>query len=106
MRRGEVYWADLGPRAGRRPAVILTRDDAIPVLTSVVVAPVTTTVRGIESEVPIGPEEGLKEESAIACDGLLTVRKSRIDPQPVGSLDSSKLPALDRALRFALEIRY
>lgn len=106
MRRGEVYWADLGPRAGRRPAVIVTRDDAIPVLTSVVVAPVTTTVRGIESEVPIGPEEGLREECAIVCDGLLTVRKSRIDPQPVGSLDPSKLPALDRALRFALEIRH
>ncbi len=104
--RNEIYWADLGAPAGRRPVCILTRDGAIDVLTAVTCAPITRTVRGIRSEVEIGPTQGLPETSAIVCDSLLTVSKRALDPEPVGRLDIEAPAALDRALRFALDIVY
>lgn len=106
MRRGEIYWADLGPPAGRRPVLVVTRDVAIPVLSAVVVAPLTRTVRGIASEILVGPAEGAAEESAATCDNLLTVPKARLDPEPIGILGPARVPELDAALRFALGISY
>jgi len=105
VNRGDLHWTDFGRRAGRRPAVILTRDEIIPFLESVVVAPVTRTIRGIDSEVAIGPGEGLDHDSVINCDSLVTMRKSRLASQPIGSLSEEKIASLDRALRFALAIR-
>ena len=106
MRRGDLHWADLGRRTGRRPAVVLTRDEVLPFLESIVVAPVTKTIRDIGSEVPVGPEEGLDEASTINCDNLITIGKSRLETVPIGSLSATKIQRLDRALRFALAIRY
>jgi mRNA interferase MazF len=106
VRRGEVYWGDLGPDAGRRPVVIITRNAAIPALRRVVTAPVTTNVRGLESEVRLGPEEGLRTDCAASCDNLITVPKTVLDPAPVGSLGFERLRELDDALRYALEIRF
>ncbi|RPJ34838.1 MAG: type II toxin-antitoxin system PemK/MazF family toxin [Planctomycetaceae bacterium] len=54
MRRGEVWWADLPPPTGRRPVVLLSRDDAYAVRALVTVAPVTTRIRSIPAEVPLG----------------------------------------------------
>ena len=104
--RPEIYWADLGPPAGRRPVCVLTRDAAIDVLASVTCAPITRTVRGIRSEVEVGPEHGLPEVSAISCDNLLTLPQAVLDPAPVGRLDAVKRVELDRALRYALDVRY
>lgn len=104
--RSEIYWADLGPPAGRRPVCVLTRDAAIGVLVSVTCAPITRTVRGIRSEVEVGPEQGLPEVSAISCDNLLTLPQAVLDPAPVGRLDTLKRVELDRALRYALDIQY
>lgn len=104
--RSEIYWADLGPPAGRRPVCVLTRDAAIGVLVSVTCAPITRTVRGIRSEVEVGPEQGLPEVSAISCDSLLTLPQAVLDPVPVGRLDTLKRVELDRALRYALDIQY
>jgi mRNA interferase MazF len=106
VRRGEVHWADLGPPAGRRPVLILTRDAAIPVLSAVVVAPLTRTVRGIRSEVPLGPGEGLPDECVANCDSLLTVPKAVLDLEPVGRLVMGQTVRLDAALRFSLDVRY
>lgn len=106
MRRGEIYWADLGPPSGRRPVLVLSRSAAVPVLTSVVVAPASRTVRGIASEVPLGRDEGLPEDGVASCDNLLTVPKDRFEDSPVGELDFEKTVVLDGALRFALEINY
>jgi mRNA interferase MazF len=86
--------------------VIVTRTDALPLLTSIVVVPVTSTVRGIASEVPVGAEEGLRHESVANCDTVLSIRRGRIDPTALGSLSLRKIRILDRALRFALEIRH
>ncbi|MGH2701925.1 MAG: type II toxin-antitoxin system PemK/MazF family toxin [Actinomycetota bacterium] len=106
MRRGEIYWADLGPPAGRRPILVLSRNAAIPFLTGVVIAPISRTIRDIASEVRMGPEQGLPEECAASCDNLLTVPKDRFEPSLVGILGLDKTMELDRALRFALEISY
>lgn len=104
--RSEIYWADLGPPAGKRPVCVLTRDAAIGVLTSVTCAPITRTIRGIRSEVEVGPEQGLPAVSAISCDNLLTLLQAALDSAPVGRLDEVKRAELDRALRYALDIRY
>lgn len=105
MRSRSLYWATLPPPFGRRPVCILTRDAALTVLTSVVVAPITRTIRGIRSEVPVGPGEGLEDASVIACDNLLTVPRSLLDLEPVGRLDRQGRKALDAALRYSLMIR-
>ena len=104
--RNEIYWANLGRPAGRRPVCILTRDAATSVLTAVTCAPITRTVRGIRSEVEIGLEEGLPEPCVINCDNILTVPLTDLDPQPVGRLSEVIRANLDRALRFALDIAY
>jgi mRNA interferase MazF len=98
--------ADLGPPAGRRPVLVLSRTAAVPVLSAVVVAPASRTIRGIASEVRLGPEEGLPEECVASCDNLLTLPKDSFEASPMGELALEKTVALDRALRFALEINY
>ena len=104
--RGEIFWAALGPPAGRRPVCVLTRDAAVEVLTALTCAPLTRTIRGIRSEVEVGPGEGLPEPCVITCDNLITVPKVVLDPEPLASLDLEKRVALDRALRYALDILY
>jgi mRNA interferase MazF len=104
--RNEIYWADLGPPAGRRPVCVLTRDAAISVLTAVTCAPITRTVRGIRSEVELGPDDGLPDACAISCDNILTIAAADLDPVPISTLDEVKRAQLDRALRYALDIVY
>lgn len=106
MRRGEIYWAELGPPAGRRPVLVLSRNAAIPVLSAVVVAPITRTIRDIASEVHLGKEEGLPEACVASCDNVLTLPRDVLDSNPLGEIGVDKIPELDRALRFALEISF
>jgi mRNA interferase MazF len=84
---------------------VLTRTRAIPSLTSVVVAPITTTVHRIASQLPVGVEEGLSRPSAANCDNLQSVEKTLIDERRVGRIAPSKARELDAALCFALQIR-
>jgi mRNA interferase MazF len=86
--------------------VVLSRNAAIPVLSGVVVAPISRTIRDIASEIRLGSEQGVPEECAASCDSLLTVPKDRLERSPVGVLGPDKIIELDRALRFALEINY
>ena len=102
--RNEIYWADLGPAAGRRPVCVLTRSAALQVLTTLTVAPITRTIRGIRSEVELGPNDGLSRRCVINCDTLASIPQSCLDPEPVAVLDFSKRVALDRALRYSLDI--
>lgn len=104
--RNDIFWADLGPPAGRRPVCVLTRDAAIAVLTAVTCAPITRTIRGIRSEVELGPEHGLSEPCVISCDNLLTIPIDLFDEEPVGHLDASTRASLDQALRYALDLVY
>jgi mRNA interferase MazF len=104
--RNDIFWADLGPPAGRRPVCVLTRDAAIRVLTAVTCAPITRTIRGIRSEVELGNHHGLPEPCVISCDTVVTVPLDVLDDEPVGHLDEVTRAALDRALRYALDIVY
>ena len=104
--RNDVYWADLGPPAGRRPVCVLSRDAAISVLTAITCAPITRTIRGIRSEVDLGPEHGLPEACVIRCDNVISIPIGSFDDAPVGHLDEITRARLDQALRYALDIVY
>ncbi|MDE2292963.1 MAG: type II toxin-antitoxin system PemK/MazF family toxin [Elusimicrobia bacterium] len=101
MRRGEVWWARLGGPAGERPVVIVTRGSAVPVRALVTVVQVTTRRRGLETEVSLGPADGLPKPCVANADVLLTVAKSCL-VRRLAVLSDGKLRALSRAVRFAL----
>ena len=93
--QGEVWWAEA--RDKRRPVLIVTRDEGIPVLTWIVVAPVTRTVRDIPTEVALGPQEGLPEQCAASFDNLQPIRRSFLTER-VGRLGAARHSELCRAL--------
>ena len=101
MKRGEIWWADLPPPTGRRPVVLLSRDEAYAIRALVIVAPVTTRIRDIPSEVQLGPEEGLPRVCVANLDTILTIAKSSLD-EHITDLSPEKLRAVDAALHFAL----
>jgi mRNA interferase MazF len=98
--RGEVWDADI-PGVGRHPVVVVTRNSAIPVLSSVVCVLVTSTFRGHVAEVELGTGEGLSRPSAANCDNVFTLPK-RVLSRRRGMLDTHKLNEMDRALMVAL----
>ena len=75
-RRGEIWQYRFDRPDKRRPVVILTRQEVLPLLRTAMVAPITSTIRGIPSEVLVGPDEGLKHHSAINLDHVQTVEQS------------------------------
>jgi len=99
-RRGEVWLADL-PGDKIRPIVVMTRGAVIRHLHSVVAAPVTSTVRGIPSEVPLTRQDGLLHASVANFDNLQLIGRTRLIRR-VGVLSDAKLHEACRALRFAL----
>ncbi len=101
MRRGEVRWYRFAQPDKKRPVVILTRDSAIQYLGEVTVAPVTSTIRDIPSEVLLSQQDGMSRECAINLDHIQTVSKGKIGPLIV-SLPLAKMNELRDALLFAL----
>lgn len=84
----------------RRPVLVLTRQEVIPLLNTVMVAPVTSTIRGAPSEVVVGIDEGLKQDSAVNLDHVQTVSQALLH-QRLGSLAPAKMRAVCRALAIA-----
>ena len=103
MRRGEVWWAELEPPAGRRPVVILTRDAVIQTRSHVTVAPLTRTVRDLAVEIPLSAWDGLPKACVINVDSILTVEKARLLDR-ICMLRSDKMSAVSRALKYALSL--
>lgn len=101
MRRGEIWWADLPPPAGRRPVVLVSRDEAYVFRELVTIAPVSRRIRGISTEVPLGPEDGLPTICAVNLDSMTTIPKDTL-LRHISSLDFAKTQAVDSAIRFAL----
>ena len=99
--RDEIWWGG-APNERGRPYLILTRDEAIPVLRTILVAPVTRTIRGIPTEVPLGPEEGLPTEGVATFDNILTFPKSML-VRRVGALASGRRSEPCDALRAAVD---
>ena len=103
MRKGEVWWADLPSPIGKRPVLLLSRDDAYAVRTSVTVAPLTTTIRKIPVEIPLLPKEGVPKACVVNCDRLMTINKSLLLTR-ITNLSDAKLAAVDQAISFALDL--
>ena len=105
MRRGEVRWYTFEPPDKRRPVLILTRNSAISFLTWVTVAPLTTTVRNIPTEVFLSPaEDGVLAPCAVNLDNVQTIPKHKIGDL-VTTLSSERLGEVEQALVFALGMR-
>lgn len=104
MVRGEVWWAELPQPIGRRPALLLSRDSAYSVRTSVTVGMITRTVRHIPTEVPLSEQDGMPARCVINLDDILTIPKAQLKER-ITTLSSEKLSAVDRAIAFALDIR-
>ena len=99
--QGEVWWGEASGSKGR-PYLILTRDEAIPVLRAVLVAPISRTIRDIPTEVPLGISEGLPVASVAAMDGVLAFPKSML-VRRIGALAPERLTELGQALAAAID---
>jgi mRNA interferase MazF len=97
--RGDICWLEL-PNEKRRPALVLTRDQAIPVLHKVVIAFVTSKVRGIPTQVPLGPDDGMPRECAISFDNVRTVPKAFLTGR-ITTLSGPRMHEVCRALAIA-----
>ena len=97
--RGEVVWLEL-EQEGRRPVVVLTRDAALATLRNVVVALVTRTIRGIDTEVELGPADGMPIECVVSLDNLRTVPQALLT-ESIARLDAARMDDICRALQRA-----
>ena len=93
--QGEVWWAEAQDK--RRPVLIVTRSDAVPVLSWIIVAPVTRIIREIPTEVPLGTSHGLPDECVASFDNLQPIRRSFLT-QRIGELQVEELDEICRAL--------
>jgi len=96
-----VRWYKFSKPDKRRPVVILTRDSALEFLGEVTVAPITSTIRDIPSEVVLGLEDGMPRDCAVNLDHIQTVSKGRVGPL-ITTLSSRKLQEIRVGLMFAL----
>jgi mRNA interferase MazF len=87
----------------QRPVVVLTRELVRPHLTRVTVAPITTTIRGLSTEVPVGKRNGLDHTSVISCDNIVTVPKSALGRQ-IGQLLPAQEVRLTAAIHAAFDL--
>ena len=103
VKRGEVHWVKSIHPDKKRPILILTRDSILDYLGEVTVAPITTTIRDIPSEVLLNQSEGFPMPCAVNLDHIQTVSKGRIGPM-ITTLSSEKMKEVAGAIRFALHI--
>jgi mRNA interferase MazF len=103
MQRGEVWWAELPSPIGRRPVVLLSRNEAYAVRNAVTVAEVTSTIRGIPVEVDLGPEDGLPKKCVVNLDTIVTIRKNLLIER-IALLRDEKINRIDSAIKFALSL--
>src|SRR5437016_8991418 len=98
--RGSIRLHRFAPPDKRRPVVIISRQEVIELLSTVIVAPITSTVRGLPSEVVLDAADGMKGRCAVNLDHVQTVRKEDLGRQ-MSSLGPQKMAALCRALALA-----
>jgi mRNA interferase MazF len=103
MKRGEVRWYKFKHPDKKRPVVILTRNSILEYLGDVTIAPVTSTIRDIPSEVLLSRLDGMRNDCAINCDHIQTVSKSNVGSM-ITSLSKEKLSEVRDAINFALNL--
>ncbi len=101
VRHGEVRLYRFSPPDKQRPVLVLTRDSAVSYLTRVTVAPIASTVRGVPSEVALGPDDGMKQPCAVNLHNVVTVSKGHLGRR-VAQLDERRMREVCDALGFAL----
>ena len=99
--RGDIWWAELPPPSGRRPVLLLSRDESYSVRDFIIMCPLTTRSRSLRTEVDLGPEDGLPRRSVANLDVIITESKRRLQER-ITSLSQEKLRAVEAAIRFAL----
>jgi mRNA interferase MazF len=102
MRQYEIRWANLPVPIGRRPVLLLTRTSGYAYLNRVIVAEVTSTIRGIPQEVLLGEKEGLQHSSVANMDNLHVVPKSLLGDR-IGMLEAGREAEIKRSLGYALD---
>src|SRR3989304_9576070 len=103
MRRGEVWWGELPPPIKKRPVLLLSRNAAYNVRTSVTVAIITRTIRGIPVEILLDREDDMPAKCAINLDDILTIPKSRLTER-ITTLYEEKMSEVAKAINFALDL--
>lgn len=99
--RGDVRLYQFAPPDKKRPVLVLTRESALGYLSTSTVAPITSTIRGVPSEVVLGEEDGMKAACAVNLHNAVTVSKERLGKR-VAHLNASRMDEVCAALRFAL----
>jgi mRNA interferase MazF len=101
LERGQVRLYRFPAPDKQRPVLVLTRDSALGYLSRVTVAPITSTIRGIPSEVALGPDDGLKQPCAVNLHNVVTVSREHVGRR-VAQLDERRMREVCDALGFAL----
>jgi mRNA interferase MazF len=101
MKQFEVWWADLPEPAGRRPVLLLSRNDAYSYLSKFIAVEITSTIRGIASEIALGEEEGLPKACVANCDSLRMVPRTSLTKR-AGQLTHTREADVKRAMGAAL----
>ncbi|MFL6209524.1 MAG: type II toxin-antitoxin system PemK/MazF family toxin [Pyrinomonadaceae bacterium] len=102
MNQGDVYWYTFRAPDKRRPVLILTRNSALTFLTGITVAPLTTTIRGIPSEVILTPaEDGVAADCVVNADHLQTIQKANLGTY-ITHLSHERMREVRAAVEFAL----
>ena len=104
MHKGEIWWAKLPSPIGKRPVVLLSRNEAYSVRNAVTVAEVTSTIRHIPVEANLGTEDSLPKKCVINLDTIITVRKE-LFIEKITDLVPEKINQVEEAIRFALDLK-
>lgn len=104
MRKDEVWWANLPSPIGKRPVVLLSREEAYSVRNAVTVAEVTSTIRNIPAEVNLGTGDGLPKKCVINLDTIITIRKELLT-EKITDLTPEKIDKVNKAIKFALDLK-
>lgn len=103
MKRGEVWWGEEPPPIGRRPFLIISADSLNDVRGLVLAAPITTRVRNVWTEVPVGPAEGLRRDCVAGLAGIMPVEKANLF-QRAGVLEPAKQILVDSILARVFDV--
>lgn len=103
LQQGSVVWAQLPPPFGRRPVVVITRDAVIRRMNSLTVAPITRTIREVDTEVVLQPADGVRTACAITLDNLFTIQRAALR-EVITVLPREKLLLIFAAIRLAFDM--
>lgn len=103
MRRGEVWWTEQPQPIGRRPVILLSRDEAYEVRNAITVAQVTKTIRNIPVEVALDEKDGVPQKCVVNLDTIATIRKAILTKR-ICSLHADKIEQINKAIKFALAL--